>query len=142
MAVARIRCAALSVPPFTSCWRTANGSKPWAVSIAVRQSLLPTTTTTVPTAFTSPTSANLCFDSTGLSRDDVSAQSLRAGGAMALLCGQVDKDDIMLLSRWHSDAMMQYLHQDCRPVMQKMAQKMYNNGAYSFLPTRTTVPFL
>ena len=44
---------------------------------------------------------------------------------------------IKLLGRWHSDAMMRYLHQDCTPVMQKLSQKMYNKGNYSFLPTHT-----
>ena len=86
--------------------------------------------------------ADLCVHSTGLTRADVSARSLRAGGTMALLCGQVDTDDIKLLGRWHSDAMMRYLHQDCRPIMERMAQKMFNHGSYSFLPNQATVPFL
>ena len=33
--------------------------------------------------------------------------SLRAGGAMALLCGHCDSNTIKLLGPWHSDAMMQ-----------------------------------
>jgi hypothetical protein len=47
---------------------------------------------------------------TGISADEASAQSLRAGGAMALLSGHMDMDHIRMLGRWHSDAMMRYLH--------------------------------
>ena len=41
---------------------------------------------------------------------DVSARSLRAAGAMALLCADVDSDRIRLLGRWQSDQMFRYLH--------------------------------
>jgi len=41
---------------------------------------------------------------------DISAHSLRAAGAMALLCAQVDTDIIRLLGRWRSDEMLHYLH--------------------------------
>ena len=81
--------------------------------------------------------------STGIPPSRISARSLRAGGAMALLCAHTDTDTIKLLGRWHSDAMMQYLHQDCLPVMNRLARKMYNHGKYSFLPSQTvptTVP--
>lgn len=76
----------------------------------------------------------LTRSSTGLSPDDISARSLRAGGAMALLCGKVDDNVIKLLARWNSDSMMDYLHQQATPVMARLAAKMYNNGSYSFLP--------
>ena len=56
---------------------------------------------------------------------------------MALLCANTDKETIKLLGRWHSDAMMRYLHQDCLPVMNRLARKMYNHGKYSFLPSQT-----
>jgi hypothetical protein len=46
------------------------------------------------------------FHRIGISPDEVSACSLRAGGAMALLCGKVDKNLIQMLGRWHSDAMI------------------------------------
>ena len=48
---------------------------------------------------------------TGIDPRELSARSLRAGGAMALLSGGCDNDIIKLLSRWKSDAMMDYLHQ-------------------------------
>ena len=84
--------------------------------------------------------ADLCFATTGISRNDISARSLRAGGAMALLCSGVDPANIKLVGRWESDCMMRYLHQDALPVMQRLAQKMYNHGKYNFLPTANWVP--
>ena len=56
---------------------------------------------------------------------------------MALLCGKVDANTIKLMGRWHSDAMIRYLHQDALPVMNRLAEKMYNNGTYSFQPSDT-----
>jgi hypothetical protein len=38
------------------------------------------------------------FHCTGIAADEISACSLRAGGAMALLCGMADKDLIKMLS--------------------------------------------
>jgi hypothetical protein len=46
------------------------------------------------------------FHRTGITADEVSARSLRAGGAMDLLCGKVDMNFIQILGRWHSDAMI------------------------------------
>ena len=79
--------------------------------------------------------ARACFLTTGINADDLTARSLRAGGAMALLCGRCDTDQIKLLGRWHSDAMMRYLHQEAQPVLQQLARKMFNSGRYSFLTT-------
>jgi hypothetical protein len=74
---------------------------------------------------------------TGLHYSDISAKSLRAGGAMALLCGKIDHDTIRMLGRWHSDAMMRYLHLQAKPLMREFAPTMFNHGSYSFLPTDT-----
>ena len=41
----------------------------------------------------------------GFAPTNVNARSLRAGGAMALLCSRVDANTIRLVGRWHSDAM-------------------------------------
>jgi hypothetical protein len=71
---------------------------------------------------------------TGINPKDVSARSLRAGGAMALLAGKCDSSIIKLLARWHSDAMMDYLHQQSLPIFKRLAATMYNHGSYSFLP--------
>ena len=74
---------------------------------------------------------------TGIKATDISARSLRAGGAMALLCGKVDFDLIKLLGRWHSDAMIRYLHMQAQPIMKQFAKAMFNHGQYDFLPTET-----
>jgi hypothetical protein len=74
---------------------------------------------------------------TGLQPADISARSLRAGGAMALLCGRIDHDTIRMLGRWHSDAMMRYLHLQAKPLMRQFAPAMFNHGTYSFLPSDT-----
>jgi hypothetical protein len=74
---------------------------------------------------------------TGLLPADISARSLRAGGAMALLCGRIDHDTIRMLGRWHSDAMMRYLHLQAKPLMRQFAPAMFNHGTYTFLPSDT-----
>jgi hypothetical protein len=74
---------------------------------------------------------------TGLHYSDISAKSLRAGGAMALLCGKIDHNTIRMVGRWHSDAMMRYLHLQAKPLMPDFAPTMFNHGSYSFLPTDT-----
>jgi hypothetical protein len=48
--------------------------------------------------------------SVGFLPADVSARSLRATGAMELLCAHVDTDVIRLLGRWRSDEMLRYFH--------------------------------
>jgi hypothetical protein len=81
------------------------------------------------------------FHRTGIAADEVSARSLRAGGATALLSGQVDMDHIRMLGRWHSDAMMRYLHMQARSVVGGYAAAMCNRGSYTFLPNET-VPII
>ena len=46
----------------------------------------------------------------GFTPDNVSARSMQAGGAMALLMAHVDTDMIRLVGKWRSDAMLCYLH--------------------------------
>ena len=41
---------------------------------------------------------------------EVSARSLRAAGAMALLCSGVDNDIIRLIGCWRSNEIIWYLH--------------------------------
>ena len=55
---------------------------------------------------------------------EVSARSLRAAGATALLVAKVDPDVIRLLGRWRSDEMLRYLHLSAEPVMSNFASKM------------------
>jgi hypothetical protein len=59
----------------------------------------------------------LNYHRTGIAADEVSARSLRGGGAMDLLCGQIDPHHIRMLGRWHSDTMMRYLHMQARAVV-------------------------
>ena len=46
------------------------------------------------------TAATILYSTVGFHPDDISARALRAGGAMALLCAQVDPDVIKLVGRW------------------------------------------
>lgn len=64
---------------------------------------------------------------------DVSARSLRAGGAMALLVSEVDTDVIQLLGRWRSDAMFRYLHLQAEPITRDFARRMFT-ADYSLVP--------
>jgi len=78
--------------------------------------------------------AGVLEPTTGIKPENLTARSLRAGGAMALLVGGCDSNVIKLLARWHSDAMMRYLHQTSTPIFKKLAKAMFNKGRYSFLP--------
>jgi len=65
---------------------------------------------------------------------DVTARSLRAAGAMALLCDDVDTDRIRLMGRWRSDEMLRYLHLQAQPLMEGFAERMLIGGNYALLP--------
>jgi hypothetical protein len=83
----------------------------------------------------------LNFHLTGITAADISARSLRAGGAMSVFFGKVDINNIRFMGRWHSDAMMRYLHVQAPPIVGRFAEVMYNNGAYIFQPDET-VPII
>ena len=70
---------------------------------------------------------------------DIVPRSLRSGGAMALLCGRVDKNIIQLVGRWKSDAIFRYLHAQALPLIADLSRTMVRHGAYTLLPG-TTVP--
>jgi hypothetical protein len=76
----------------------------------------------------------------GVKPSEICARSLRASGAMALLCARVDPDWIQLMGRWKSDAMLDYLHVQAAPIMQDFAARMLNGGHYSFRPGQHHVP--
>ena len=82
--------------------------------------------------------------SVGFNKEDISARSLRAAGAMALLCANIDHDRIKLVGRWRSDEMLRYLHVQAAPVMKHFAKAMITDGEFSLIPGRTvtdpTVP--
>lgn len=70
----------------------------------------------------------------GFLPQDISARSLRASGAMALLCAQVDSDVIRLLGRWRSDEMLRYLHVQAEPVMRHFSSRMITGGNFTLHP--------
>jgi hypothetical protein len=70
----------------------------------------------------------------GLNPTDVSVRSLRASGAMALLCANVDTDRIRLLGRWRSDEMLRYLHVQAVPLVAPIASAMLRHGQFHLLP--------
>jgi hypothetical protein len=78
---------------------------------------------------------------TGIESLELSARSLRAGGAMALLHGKVDLSNIRMMGRWHSDAMMCYLHFEAQPMLGNYSALIFNEGTYSFLLDKT-VPII
>jgi integrase len=70
----------------------------------------------------------------GIQSNEIDARSLRAGGATALLCAQIDPNAIQLLGRWKSDSMIRYLHIAANPHTQQYASQMLNQGLASFHP--------
>lgn len=72
----------------------------------------------------------------GFLPSDVSARCLRAAGATALLNAKIDGDIIKLLGRWHSDAMLRYLHLQAAPLMKDFSKQMLAGGSYTLLPNQ------
>ena len=78
--------------------------------------------------------ARACQHITGIDPDLVSARSLRPGGATALMMAGVDSDHICLMGRWRSDAMFRYLRIQVAAHQKSFAQRMLDNGNYTFAP--------
>jgi hypothetical protein len=76
----------------------------------------------------------------GFQPDQVTARSMRAGGAMALLCGKVDANIIRLVGRWKSDAMFRYLHAQALPLVQNLASTMLTHGSFTLAPGADVPP--
>ena len=70
----------------------------------------------------------------GLVPTDVSARSLRASGAMAMLCDGIDHDTTGLFGRWRSDELLTYLHTQAEPLYRDLSARMLRGGDYSFVP--------
>ena len=85
--------------------------------------------------------SNLLGRQYGFTPNDVSARSLRAAGATALLCADVDPNIIQLLGRWRSDEMLRYLHLQAEPLMKNFAPRMLRGGNYRLHPNHS-VPSL
>ena len=75
----------------------------------------------------------------GFLPSEVSACSLHAAGATALLVANVDPDVIRLLGRWRSDKMLRYLHVSAEPVMRHFATQLlqaeYTLAPHQFVPS-------
>ena len=72
----------------------------------------------------------------GFLPSDVSARCLRAAGANALLCADVDTDVIRLLGRWRSDEMLRYLHLQAAPIMENFSRDMLRGGSFTLIPNQ------
>jgi hypothetical protein len=86
-------------------------------------------------------SAALLGPNLGFLPTDINVRSLRAAGAMALLCAHVDDNIIRLIGRWKSDQMLRYLHLQAEPIMRNFARRMLQDGDFSLLPN-ARVPVL
>ena len=75
----------------------------------------------------------------GLTPDEVSARSLRASGAMALLLGGIDTDTIGLIGRWRSGALLRYLHVTARAITHNHSHTMLQQGNYELLSSASSV---
>ena len=70
----------------------------------------------------------------GFTPVDVSARSIWAGGAMALLMACVDMDTIRLVGRWRSNVMLRYLHTKAKTFTEGLASRMVQHGDYALIP--------
>jgi len=82
------------------------------------------------------TAVTIIGPSLGFLPSDVSARCLRAAGATALLCANVDSCHISLLGRWHSDQMLRYLHLQAQPLMRDFSKQMLAGGQFTLLPNQ------
>jgi hypothetical protein len=82
------------------------------------------------------TAVTIIGPSLGFLPSDVSARCLRAAGATALLCADVDTCHIQLLGRWRSDEMLRYLHLQAQPLMKDFSRKMLHGGAFTLIPNQ------
>ena len=70
----------------------------------------------------------------GIRPADISARSLRASGAMAMLCAEIDPVKTRLMGRWNSDSMLDYLHIQSPTLVKDFASRMLAAGGYSLPP--------
>ena len=70
----------------------------------------------------------------GFSKADISARSLQADGAMAILMARVDPDTIRLVRSWQSDTMLRYLHTTAKSFTKGLSAKMFEYGSCAFIP--------
>ena len=70
---------------------------------------------------------------TGILANEVTARSLRPGGAAALLCANVGTEAIVLLGRWKSDAMFRCLR--VQATTSAHSQLMLDARNFTFMPS-------
>ena len=76
--------------------------------------------------------AGCCQQETGIPPDKISARSLRAGGATALLCAKVSKDIVSLLGHWRGDSVDIYMRTNTHTFTTGYSTQMYDSGSYKF----------
>ncbi len=76
--------------------------------------------------------AATCAHDTGITPAMISVQSLRSGGATALMCANIDTRVIQLLGRWQSDAMLTYLRSQAFNNHGNFSTKMLTGGTFGF----------
>ena len=69
----------------------------------------------------------------GFKTKDIEVKRLQSGGAMPLLCGNVDINMICLLGRWKLDAMLQYLQIQALPISYHFSKRMIAHGNFTLL---------
>ena len=97
----------------------------------------------LPSAHITSLLRSACFaaDTTsGFHPSSITARSLRASGATALLNRQIDPNTIQLLGRWRSDSMLRYLHVQAHSVMQHFSSIMLDGGEFNVIPTTPNTP--
>jgi hypothetical protein len=72
----------------------------------------------------------------GIEPKDISARSLRPGGATAMLCAKNDRDITQLIGRWKSDEMLKYLHVQAASLMADYVRQMFEHGEFLFTSTQ------
>ena len=70
----------------------------------------------------------------GFTPEYVSARSMRAGGAIALLMARVDIDTIRLVGRWRRDVMLLYIHMTSQTFTAGLAVRMVQHRDYALIP--------
>jgi hypothetical protein len=81
-------------------------------------------------------SVQYLYPNLGFLPPKVSAWSLGAPGAMALLLAWVDPDIIRLIGQWQSDKMLHYLHVQAYPLMHNFSCLILDVGNYTLIPNQ------
>jgi hypothetical protein len=77
----------------------------------------------------------------GFLASEVTTRCLRATGANALLCANVDPNIISLLGRWTSDQMLHYLFVQAAPLMQDYSRCMLAGSTFTLIPNQWVPSF-